>query len=380
MRVLMVNHSTAGEWGGGDTVQMVETARSLRKLGIQVEIRNDDNPEVSGYDIVHIFNCRVRHAFPRQIKACLSGDAKFLVTPIWINLGRALWGSRGSVPILEMAANGEKRGFEGLELLKSEKLVVEMGNGNLRADGSGTYNGDWHQELKGWFRQVKWVLPNSWLELKGVQNDLHWKSRGFGVAEYGVNPATFLEPDPELFRNWSGIRGEFVVQAGRIEPGKNQAMLLWALRGTGIRVVLIGSGKHWPSYTELCKRIGGEYLTVIDHLPQDMLASAYAASSCHSLVSWMDTCGLVSLEAALSGTPIVGSTFGHELEYLRDNAWLADPGDEDSIRTAVLEAIESGRYNAKSRLLKERILSDYSWDRSALKTLEFYQRIINENA
>ena len=42
----------------------------------------------------------------------------------------------------------------------------------------------------------------------------------------------------------------------------------------------------------------------------------------------METCGLVSLEAALSGTPLVGSTFGHELEYLEGDAWYADPGDE----------------------------------------------------
>ena len=34
-----------------------------------------------------------------------------------------------------------------------------------------------------------------------------------------------------------------------------------------------------------------------------MLASAYAAAV-HALPSWMETCGLVSLEAALSGTPL----------------------------------------------------------------------------
>ena len=41
----------------------------------------------------------------------------------------------------------------------------------------------------------------------------------------------------------------------------------------------------------------------------------------------METCGLVSLEAALAGVPLVGSTFGHELEYLEGDAWYADPGD-----------------------------------------------------
>ena len=37
------------------------------------------------------------------------------------------------------------------------------------------------------------------------------------------------------------------------------------------------------------------------------------SSGAHALPSWMETCGLVSLEAALSGTPLVGSTFGMNL-------------------------------------------------------------------
>ena len=36
--------------------------------------------------------------------------------------------------------------------------------------------------------------------------------------------------------------------------------------------------------------------------------------------------------------PLVGSTFGHELEYLRDEAWLADPGNPNNIKTAVEKA------------------------------------------
>ena len=47
------------------------------------------------------------------------------------------------------------------------------------------------------------------------------------------------------------------MQAGRIEPGKNQAMLCWALRHTDMPIVLIGGSKHWPSYAELCRSISG---------------------------------------------------------------------------------------------------------------------------
>ena len=77
---------------------------------------------------------------------------------------------------------------------------------------------------------------------------------------------------------------------------------------------------------------------MIDHLPQELLASAYSAARVHCLPSWMDTCGLVSLEAAINRTAVVGSTFGHELEYLQNDAYLVDPADPENIKKGVLKA------------------------------------------
>ena len=101
--------------------------------------------------------------------------------------------------------------------------------------------------------QADGLLPNSWLELQAVRNDLQWHGETFEIAHYGVDPGLFLDPDPSAFREETGIRTPFVLQAGRIEPAKNQAMLCWALRKTDLPIVLIGSSKHWPSYADLCK-------------------------------------------------------------------------------------------------------------------------------
>ena len=114
---------------------------------------------------------------------------------------------------------------------------------------------------------------------------------------------------------------------------------------------------------------------MIDHLPQELLASAFAAARVHCLASWMDTCGLVSLEAALSGTPLVGSTFGHELEYLQRDAWLADPADPESLRRAVEAAWEAGPHSERPTRLKQRILSEFNWEKTADATLDLYKDI-----
>ena len=154
-------------------------------------------------------------------------------------------------------------------------------------------------------------------------------------------------------------------------------MLCWALRETNLPIVLIGASKHWPAYADLCKKISGERLQIIEHLPQPLLASAYASAAVHVLPSWMETCGLVSLEAALAGVPLVGSTFGHELEYLEGDAWYADPGDAESLHKAVIEAWEAGRNHPRARAMKRKVLERFNWERTVDSTEKLYQRVLD---
>jgi len=378
VKVALVNHGTAAEWGGGDSVQIRETAKRLAQRGHQVSIQNSDRPEVSDVDVVHIFNCRVYPSFIQQVSTCLSAGKPIVVSPIWISIGRALWGSRGTVGLLEQAVQQGEGSTEGaLQALKERSLVVHLPNGSVDAQGKGSIDLGWQREVGQLLRQCQGILTNSWLELKALQTDLQWWGDCFDVAPYGVNPQVFLDADPEPFRSQYGLQGPFVLQAGRIEPAKNQAMLCWALRHTDLPIVLIGSGQHWPSYTELCRRISGDRLTIIEHMPQPMLASAYAAAGCHCLVSWMDTCGLVSLEASLSGTPLVGSTFGHELEYLENDAWLADPADPASIQRAVELAWGSQPNQGKAQRMKQKSLSRFNWEHTTDRTEAMYAAVLS---
>ena len=92
----------------------------------------------------------------------------------------------------------------------------------------------------------------------------------------------------------------------------------------------------------------------------------------------MEPCGRVSLEAALSGTPLVGSTFGHELEYLGGDAWYADPGDEVSLKNAVLAALEAGRQHPRPIAMKRKVLERFNWEQTVDATERLYQRVLEQ--
>jgi len=226
MRVLLVNHGTAAEWGGGDGVQIRETGKRLRQRGHVVDEVNSDQPQAEGYDLVHIFNCRVQNSFESQIRCCKQANIPVVVSPIWISLKRAYWGSRGSSSVLTQATNNfDNNAINLLENLKQRRLVVMNDGISFHSSGYTTEASNSTELISNLLKEADGLLPNSLLELQAIRSDLNWYDDTFEIAHYGVDPKIFLDASPDQFRAYSGINVPFVLQAGRIEPAKNQAMV-----------------------------------------------------------------------------------------------------------------------------------------------------------
>ena len=55
LKVLMIARPDLREYPGGDTTQILETARALQKLGVRTVI-NPDRPVYQDFDLIHFFN------------------------------------------------------------------------------------------------------------------------------------------------------------------------------------------------------------------------------------------------------------------------------------------------------------------------------------
>jgi hypothetical protein len=174
------------------------------------------------------------------------------------------------------------------------------------------------------------------MEMSALMRTLRNTSIPFTIVPYGAEAGMFLNADPAPFVNRFGIR-DFVLQVGRIEPAKNQAMLCYAMCDIDVPLVLIGHPAD-RAYAEICRRLLPKRSLMIEHVPQEQLASAYAAARVHALPSWVETCGLVSLEASLADCSLVLSSAGYECEYFGDAGYYCDPGDSESITAAVAKA------------------------------------------
>ncbi|MCS6830166.1 MAG: methyltransferase domain-containing protein [bacterium] len=360
-RVLMTTHQRALEMLGGGETQLFETLLALREQGVAADVSVSMRLPEEPYALIHAFS--LYHADKVDL---LERTGKPLVVSTIFRDNAAFY------PVTVGAAV-----FRQQEASQVEEALRAWKEGRLRVQGVEPQSLDEPEDLRRVkervVRRAQVLLPNCRWELSSLRRYFRLGYKPAQVVPNAVRPERFTQAAPDAFAQRFGSR-DFVLCAARIEPFKNQLMLIWALRSTGIPLVLAGSVSD-PEYGALCRRWAGENVHFVGELSPELLASAYAAARVHAMPSWAETPGLTSLEAALAGCAIVVGDQGAEREYFGDFAFYCNPADVDSIREAVLRAWEA-RDTAKREALREHILKHYTWSEAARTTAEAYEQIL----
>jgi glycosyltransferase involved in cell wall biosynthesis len=375
MKVLMVNWPGAPRFRGGDLTQMRKTAESLKSLGVEVAESFDPEPDAKGFDLAHVFNLRTVHVTPGQVVHLKKQGVPVVLSPIYLNPSLPLWALQ-VIPTIFRTAQSAADVEARLEEFKTHTLKAKLpGDVITTAETQNRPRPDYDQLQHATLRLVDHLLPNSLLEMHHLMRTLRVCDLPFSIVPYATDPLAFLDPDPTPFERKHGVR-DFVLQVGRIEVSKNQLLTVWALRDLGVPLVLIG-GNLQRNYLEWCRQYGGKGLRILPHLPAAELRSAYAAARVHVLPSWIETCGIVTMEAALANCNVVVSSVGYEVEYYRDLVYYCDPADTGSIRAAVDRALANYSADAARRVrLKQLILQEYTWERAAEVTFRAYRQVL----
>lgn len=360
MKVLLIARNTLFTVPGGDTIQVIETAAHLRKLGIFADVQLTGMVKnYQPYQLLHFFNIiRPGDILPHISKSKLP----YVVSPVFVDYS--------------MYDKQLRKGLSGFLFRFLHPDHIEYVKNLLRKlIGKNKEPLPMQYLLLGHYRSIKLIarsagclLPNSENEYRRFQERYQIKVP-YSVVPNGINSELFKEHgtiderDPLL-----------VLCVARIEGVKNQLMLIKALNNTRYKLLLIGNAApNQPSYYKMCRETAASNITFINHLPQEELLAYYRKAKVHILPSWFETTGLSSLEAAVMGCNIVISKKGDVQEYFSDDAFYCDPSSPASIRTAVENASQSS-INPK---LRNRILEHYTWEKAAQKTLEAYQKVLN---
>ncbi len=181
--------------------------------------------------------------------------------------------------------------------------------------------------------------------------------------------------------------GPLLVFAGRLEWEKGVHTLIDAMprlrrRHPGLRLVLAGHGTHAAALQERARqRRLGRSVTFTGFLAEDELAALVAAADCAVVPSIYEPFGMVALEAAALGTPLVVADTGglRELAEHGVSGRRFAPGDAPALADAV-SALLSDEVLARRavRAARQTLARDYSWASVADRLTATYERAVRE--
>jgi len=359
MKLLFIVRSTLFTAKGGDTIQVEETARHLRKIGVAVDIRKtNESMTYAAYDLLHFFNI-IR---PADILVHIKRSKKpFVVSTILIDYSAYDKQQRHGIA-------GKLFKFlpaDGIEYVKTMYRSL-LGRDRLMST-SYLWKGQ-RRSIQEVLRKTKAVLVQGEKEYTDL---VRWYrvAPPFAIVHNGVNT--------ELFQTAKPVSREkdTVLCVARIEGIKNQYNLVRALNNTAYKLVLIGdAAPNQKKYYKECKEIAAGNVSFIGHLPQEQLVNYYAAAKVHILPSWFEVCGLSSLEAAAMGCRVIITDNGYARSYFNDAAFYCDPARPASILQAIKKAMTADTNGE----LQYNITHNYTWQKTAEKTFSVYKKYIEQ--
>jgi polysaccharide pyruvyl transferase CsaB len=351
LRVLMQIRSDFREKPGGDVVQLEELLPPLAEAGVTAELTGEGRPDLDDWDLVHTINLdRPDDPYHHALHARAQGKPVAL-SPVHNDMSELWeWGDPDywDLPPPEEGAPRSQRSPAPDEIESRRRALADVMR-KLAIDAATVY------------------LPNSHVDADYLAATYGMDLSRTIVVHHGVREM-FFEARPEPFVEKYGLADFVLCGAARVERRKNQLSLVAAMRGSGIPLVIVGQPNP-EGYRDLCQRYADENTLFIDAMPQEELASAYAAAKVHALPSWFEVPGLVSLEAGAAGCNIVSTDRGSAREYLEEMAWYCDPRSVESVREAVQAAYEAPR----SERLREHIQEHFTWRQAAEQTVEGYR-------
>ena len=358
MKIAFISRATLYKDKGGDTIQLVNTAVHLRKLGIQVDIfLADERPDYSTYDLLHFFNI-IR---PDDILPHITGSERpFVVSTIFVDYSEYEKKARQGLSAVLFKFLSP----DSIEYLKV--LARFITNGAKIKSAYYLFHGQ-KRSIRKIIKMAQMLLPNSKSEYERLRHSYGIQQK-YSIVPNGIDNNLFIPRNTSILRD-----DRLILCVARIEGRKNQLNLIRAIVNTPYRLILIGAmATNQKDYYQQCKRAAGPNVEFIDFLEQESLLNYYQKARVHVLPSWFETTGLSSLEAAAMGCNIVITRNGDAQEYFEDYAYYCNPKSPDSI----FKAIEKASSNSIQPGLSELVREKYTWEVAARKTLDAYVEIL----
>lgn len=189
------------------------------------------------------------------------------------------------------------------------------------------------------------------------------------------------ENNSEILSKYNLEKGKYFLFMGRLVQDKNPDYLIKAFKNIdrkGYKLVIAGNNDALPKYVESLHSLATDCSDVIftgavyGDDKDLLLRNAY----CFCLPSTIEGLSIVMMEAASYKLPFIASNIEANKEFLDGDAIYVKPESVEDLESALSKAIEEPELLKKQISVNyQKILDKYTWDKVALKYIEYLKSI-----
>jgi len=388
MRVLMLSWEYPPHIVGGLGTHVADLLPSLAAQGVEVDLftprwAGGKSEEKRGKATIH------------RIDPPIAESGSLFATAWQTNLAleeqAALLQERKAFDIIH--AHDWLVGFAACSLKRHHKIpLLATIHATERGRGHGLHN-----DLQRAINDVEWWLTYEAWRVICASEFMAQEVKAFfnvpvdkvDVVPNGVDWERFqrLEGDLTAFRaQFATPQEKMILHVGRIVQEKGLHLLVQAapkvLTQHKAKFVVVGEGNLLEGLQKQAQELGvGGNFYFTGFIPDEDRDRLYKVADCAVFPSLYEPFGIVGLEAMAARVPVVVSEVGGLKEVVKhgETGITVYPNNPDSLAWGILHTLEHPawaemRVENAFRMVKE----EYGWDRIARRTIEIYQRVVEE--
>ena len=178
-----------------------------------------------------------------------------------------------------------------------------------------------------------------------------------------------------------------VLYVGRVDPEKNVGAVLTAFSAVLEKMpealfVVVGDGVDLPRLKSEAKRLGiSKSVKFLGRVTGDDLCEVYKMGTVFATASEIETQGIVLIEAAASGLPLVAVDKGavSEICVAGVNGFLCQPGDISELAGAIYKLLSNKDLRERFGKKSVELAREHDFERTLDQFINIYNRVISEH-